>query len=67
MLLKYLSEEQAKVAVGEVHDGICGAHQSTLKMNWLLRRAIFYWLTMMDDCIKYQRGVRRVKDLGTYN
>jgi hypothetical protein len=67
MLLKCLGEEQAKVAVGEVHDGICGAHQSALKMNWLLRRAIFYWLTMMDDCIKYQRGVRRVKDLGTYN
>jgi hypothetical protein len=23
-----LGEEQAKVAVWEVHDGICGAHQS---------------------------------------
>jgi hypothetical protein len=39
MLLKYLDEEQAKVAVREVHDGICGAHQSVYKMNWLLRRA----------------------------
>jgi hypothetical protein len=29
MLLKCLGEEQAKVAVQEVHDGICGAHQST--------------------------------------
>jgi hypothetical protein len=28
MLLKCLGEEQAKVAVREVHDGICGAHQS---------------------------------------
>jgi hypothetical protein len=26
MLLKCLVEEQAKVAVREVHDGICGAH-----------------------------------------
>jgi hypothetical protein len=26
MLLKCLGEEQAKVAVQEVHDGICGAH-----------------------------------------
>jgi hypothetical protein len=25
-------------------------------MNWLLRRAGFYWPTMMDDCIKYRRG-----------
>jgi hypothetical protein len=27
VLLKCLGEEQAKVAVWEVHDGICGAHQ----------------------------------------
>jgi hypothetical protein len=52
VLLKCLGEEQAKVAVQEVHDGICGALQSAYKMNWLLRRAGFYWLTMMDDCVK---------------
>jgi hypothetical protein len=56
VLLKCLGREQAKVAVWEVHDGICGAHQSTHKMNWLLRRAGFYWPTMMDDCIKYQKA-----------
>jgi hypothetical protein len=56
MLPKCLGGEQAKLAVQEVHDGICGAHQSTHKMNWLLRRAGFYWPTMMDDCIKYQWG-----------
>jgi hypothetical protein len=33
VLLKCLGEEQAKVAIREVHDGICGAHQSTYKMN----------------------------------
>jgi hypothetical protein len=41
MLLKCLSEVQGKEAVREVHDGICGAHQSAHKMNWLLRRAGF--------------------------
>jgi hypothetical protein len=56
MLLKCLGEEQAKVVDQEVHDGICGAHQLAYKMNWLLWRAGFYWLTMMDDCIKYQKG-----------
>jgi hypothetical protein len=55
VFLKCLGEEQAKVAVWEVHDRICGAHQSAHKMNWLLLRAGFYWPTMMDDCIKYQR------------
>jgi hypothetical protein len=24
-------------------------------MNWLLQRSGFYWLTMMDDCVKYQK------------
>jgi hypothetical protein len=36
VLLKCLGEEQAKVVVREVHDGICGAHQLAYKMNWLL-------------------------------
>jgi hypothetical protein len=42
VLLKCLGEEQAKVAVNEVHDGIYGAHRSAYKMNWLLRRSGFY-------------------------
>jgi hypothetical protein len=25
-------------------------------MNWLLQRVGFYWPTMMDDCIKFQKG-----------
>jgi hypothetical protein len=56
VLLKCLGEEQANVAVWEVHDGICGAHQSANKMNWLLWKAGFYWATMMNDCMKYQKG-----------
>jgi hypothetical protein len=42
MLLKCFREEQAKVVVQEVHDGICGAHQSAYKMNWLFWRSGFY-------------------------
>jgi hypothetical protein len=37
LLLKFLDEDQAKVAMGEVNEGICGAHQSAPKMKWLLR------------------------------
>jgi hypothetical protein len=55
MLLKCLGEEQAKVVAREDHDGICGANQSAYKMNWLLQGAGFYWPTMMDDCVKYQK------------
>jgi hypothetical protein len=52
------------VAAWEVHDGICGAHQSVYKMNWLLQRAGFYWPAMMDDCIKYQKGCEACQKFG---
>ena len=41
VLLKCLGIDQARVAMGEVHEGICGKHQSAPKMKWLLRRAGF--------------------------
>jgi hypothetical protein len=41
LLLKCLGPDQASVAMGEVHEGICGIHQSALKMKWLLRRTFF--------------------------
>ena len=33
VLLKCLSQEEARVLMGEVHEGICGAHQSAYKMK----------------------------------
>ena len=56
LLLKYLDSDQARVAIGEVHEGICGTHQSAPKMKSLLRRAGFYWPSMMSDCFKYYKG-----------
>jgi hypothetical protein len=42
VLLKCLDEDQARFAMGEVHEGICGTHQSAPKMKWLLRHTGFY-------------------------
>jgi hypothetical protein len=50
LVLKCLDSDQAKVAMGKVHDGICGTYQSAPKMKWLLRRGGFYWPTMIADC-----------------
>ena len=33
VLLRCLSQEDAKVLMGEVHEGVCGAHQSAYKMK----------------------------------
>ena len=55
ILLKCLGTDQARVAMGEVHEDICGTHQSAPKMKWLLMRACFYWPTMMADCFRYYK------------
>jgi hypothetical protein len=44
------------VAMGEVHEGLCGAHQLAYKMRWTLRRVGVYWTTMLGDCFKYYKG-----------
>ena len=41
VLLKCLNQE-AKVLMGEVHEGICGAHQSAYKMKWIIRRTRYF-------------------------
>jgi hypothetical protein len=56
LLLKHLRSDQVRVAMGEVHEGICGTHQSALKIKWLLRRASFYWPTMMADYFRCYKG-----------
>jgi hypothetical protein len=49
LLLKCLDEEQAKVAMGEVHEGMCGMHQSAHMMKWMIKRAGFYYDEMDDQ------------------
>jgi hypothetical protein len=34
LLLKCLGTDQARIAMEEVHEGICGTHQSAPKMKW---------------------------------
>jgi hypothetical protein len=42
VLLKRLSNEESKIAMGEVQEGMCGAHQSAHKMRWTLWRVYVY-------------------------
>ena len=42
LLLKCLDSDQSRLAMGEVHEGICGTHQSAHKMCWLIKRVGFY-------------------------
>jgi hypothetical protein len=64
LLLKCLDEERTCVAMGEVHEGLYGTHQSADKMKWMLKRAGLYWSIMMDDCIRYRKGCEACQKFG---
>jgi hypothetical protein len=63
-MLKCLSKEDARIAVGVVHEGMCGSHQSAHKMKWMLRQAGMYWPTMLQDCFEYYRGCEDCQRFG---
>ncbi|KAK2366564.1 hypothetical protein QL285_079929 [Trifolium repens] len=56
VLLKCLSENEAFLAVTNVHNGSCGAHQAGHKMKWLLFRRGLYWPSMLKGCIEFAKG-----------
>ena len=64
MLFKCLGPDQARLAMAEVHEGICGTHQSAPKMKWLLKRACLYWPTMIADYFKYYKGCEECQKHG---
>jgi hypothetical protein len=64
LLLKCLSKEEAKAAMGEVHDGMCRVHQAAHKMKWPLRRAGVLWPTMLKDCFDYNKGCESCQKFG---
>jgi hypothetical protein len=56
VLLKCLSQEEGKVLMAEVHEGMCGAHQSAYKMKWIIRKFGYFWPIMLEDCFEYYKG-----------
>ena len=62
--VKCLDSDQAKVAMGEVHEGICGTHQSAPKRKWLLRRTSFYWPSIISDCFNCYKGCKECQRFG---
>ncbi|CAL2259744.1 unnamed protein product [Prunus armeniaca] len=57
-------QKEQLVAMTEVHEGICSAHQVGIKMGWLLRRHSYYWPTILKDCIDYAKGCKDFQKLG---
>ncbi|XP_070672451.1 uncharacterized protein [Malus domestica] len=53
LLLLCLGPQESARAITEVHEGVCGAHQSGRKMRWLLRRHGYFWPRILKDCIEF--------------
>nr|KYP38879.1 Pro-Pol polyprotein [Cajanus cajan] len=56
VLFKCLGNHETYIAMAEVHEGICGAHQAGEKMKWTLSRKGLYWPTMIKDCIEFAKS-----------
>ena len=63
VLLRCLSQEDAKVLMGEVHEVVCGAHQSAYKMKWIIRRLGYLWSTMLQIVLNIIKDVKFASDL----
>ena len=64
VLLKCLSQEEARVLMGEVHEEICGAHQSAYKMKLIIRRSRYFQPTILEDCFEYYKGCQDCQCFG---
>jgi hypothetical protein len=64
VLLQCLGQEEAKKMMSEVHDGLCGAHQSAYRMKWVIRQTRCYWPTMLEDCFEYYKGCQDCQKFG---
>jgi ribonuclease HI len=64
VFLQCLGQEEAKRMMSEVHDGLCGAHQSAYRMKWVIRHTGCYWPTMLEDCFEYYKGCQDCQRFG---
>ena len=48
-MLKCLGPEEAKLAMAETHEGICGQHLGSRALATKILRAGFFWPTMKED------------------
>ncbi|KAL1372790.1 hypothetical protein AAHE18_01G229400 [Arachis hypogaea] len=64
-LLRCLGQDDQNVALGEVHNGICCAHQAEKKKKLVLYRNHVYWPSMIKDCIDYAKACQECQKYGS--
>jgi hypothetical protein len=63
VLLQCLSQEEAEKMMSEVHDGLCGAHQSAYRMKWVIRKMDVIGRLCWKIALNITRDVKIVNDL----
>ena len=66
ILLRCRGDDEARSLMGEIYEGVCGAHQSAFKMKWMIRRNGYYWPTIHEDCFCISKGVKNVRSLAMF-
>ncbi|XP_028550146.1 uncharacterized protein LOC114579513 [Dendrobium catenatum] len=55
MWLRCLGPDESQKVITEVHEGLCGAHQSGPKMKIKIKRMGDYWPNMVKYCLGYAK------------
>ena len=50
--------DEALEIMEEIHEGLCGAHESGPKMYLRIKRMGYYWPTMVADCLRVAKTCR---------
>ena len=50
----------------QVHEGVCGAHQSGVKMQWLPRRHNYFFPTILKDASPTLKAVNSAINMEVY-
>ena len=58
MWLRCVYDKEAKQITSEIHEGLCGAHESEPKMYLRIKRMGYYWPTMVADCLRVDKTCR---------
>lgn len=55
IFLRCVGLAEAELIMMDVHEGLCGAHQSGRRMAWLIKRYGYFWPTLVQDCIAHAK------------
>ncbi|XP_072056315.1 uncharacterized protein [Arachis hypogaea] len=60
-----LGQDDQNIALGEVHNGICGAHHAGEKKKWVLYRNHVYWPSIIKNYIDYAKACQECQKHGS--